>query len=241
MSSRSPSEVLAQADATDEVREVVEHAVALLPAPLLEPRRGYRFAPENLLLPGWLSSHMPLPAGPVLDLGSGSGILGLLVACMPGPPRALVAVEAQPALASLTERNAKRMGIQAKVWCGDLRALHREPAPIVVANPPFYDANEGQPSRHAQVHAATHALRGGVEDFAHAMAQHLAPDGIGLLVYPADRLARALGAITHAGLHARRILVVWARHTGRPHRVWLALAHTPGPLSVHNLTAYTSR
>lgn len=221
----------------------VQTRVAGLPFPLLEPRRGYRAGPENLLLPGCLSpardpSH-------VLDLGAGSGILGLLVGCaFPHAYPQVTLVEREPLHVECASQNAAAYPGDAVVLDADLRTATLPSAAIVVANPPYFRPDEGQPSKHASVRHATHAHFGGVAEFADAMARALCRTGTGWLVYPADRAGDAMLAISAAGLHVRQAHWGYARHRGAsagPYRVWLAAMHTPGPLEHRSMSCWTTR
>jgi methylase of polypeptide subunit release factors len=82
------------------------------------------------------------PAGPILELCSGAGHIGLLAARLSG--RALVAVDLNPVAGSLIEQNAVAAGVEADVRVGDMTAVlgPDELFPVVVADPPWVRTDE---------------------------------------------------------------------------------------------------
>ncbi len=206
---------------------------------VLEPRRGYRFAPENIVLHALIPGR-ERPAS-VLDLGAGCGVLGLIAADRCAKLERLILIERDPELAALARANAEPIA-GASVVEADLRELDLAPRhDLVVANPPFYDPGEGRASRNATTRNATHAHHGGVEAFVRAAAAALTPTGDLWLLYPADRLARALVALAASALCVREIHVVHARHSAGPFRCWICASHAPGPMVVNALSAWTPR
>ena len=217
---------------------------------VLEPRSGYRFRPENLVVPD-LVSFCPQPST-VLDLGAGCGVLGLLAGVEPGgAPRASVEaitlVERQPELAALCRANAGLSHASVAVVEQDLRSADLPVAhfDLVLANPPFFAPEHGRPSSVETTRLGTHAHHGGVAEFCARAAAALTPEGNFWLLYPSEALADALLAIQASGLVPRGIFVLRARHTGRPYRAWIRSTATPvdGPdgLDVREGTTWTRR
>lgn len=98
-----------------------------------------------------------LPGGPVLELCSGAGQIGLVVARATG--RALVQVDADERACAFARRNAAGAGVEADVRCGRLGAALApgERFPLVLADPPYVPSHQtsghpGDPS---------HAIDGG--------------------------------------------------------------------------------
>lgn len=234
--------------------ERVQTAVHCLPFRLVEPKRGYRFGPENLALYELLtertsgaSTLRPTPAS-IIDLGAGSGVLGFLAAAA-HPTAALTLVERSPVLADVARENARRAAAaglggvsRVSVIEHDIRDWRPDvPADLVVANPPYFAPGEGRESSHDTTREATHAYHGGVEEFAFACARALAPRGSAYLVYPADRAPDALLALQRAGLAARDVLVLNARHTGRAYRAWIRAERDEGPCAWRHACTWTER
>ncbi len=218
------------------------HEAALGPWPaaldrgLIEPRRGYRFRPENLALPLALG---PTRARSVLDLGAGSGSLMILAALWLKAPLAL-GLELQPEAVERLRRTLRAYPeIDARVVQGDLRdpgCLRQlldalgEPADVVVANPPFFQPGWGRSSRNDSVRLSTHAEHGDCGDFLAAARAACAPEGRILVVFDADHLAVLLARAGERDLRFVGLRWIPDQRPGKarqPFRVWVEL--TPGP------------
>ena len=208
-------------------------------ASLSQPRVGYRFGPENLLLPELLSAF-PHPAPEaVLDLGAGCGILGLLASWTTGANCFLA--ERNPELLAHLRKNIEQQAPSGEVLEGDLREQPLPPVDIVVANPPFFRVGDGMRSKHETVRDATHAHHGEVDDFLRAGETSLRPGGHLWLLYPADRLTQALDAALSVDLAPSVICSIHARHSARSYRCWVRLERSPKPLTYLALSLLTDR
>ncbi|WP_445256904.1 methyltransferase domain-containing protein [Nocardioides aurantiacus] len=140
------------------------------------------------------------PDGPVLELCSGAGHIGLLAVHASG--RRLVCVDANPAAVELTARNAAAAGMADRVETreGWIREVLRpgETFPVVVADPPWVPAADtGRFPEDPLL-----AIDGGedglvvVREVLDALRRHLAPGGTALLqlgtTAQADAVATAL-------------------------------------------------
>ena len=106
---------------------------------VLEPR------PWTLLQSRWAEElSARLPEGPVLELCSGAGHIGL--AAVSGTDRRLVQVDLNPAACELAAHNAAVAGLaeRVEVRCGDLAEAvdEHERFPLVLADPPYLPSDE---------------------------------------------------------------------------------------------------
>jgi tRNA1Val (adenine37-N6)-methyltransferase len=210
-------------------------------AGVLEPRRGYRFRPENAWLPVLLAGG---GSTRVVDLGAGSGSLLLGAWYALGPERA-VGVEIQAEAADRLGRTLAAHGIRGGVAAGDLRdpaVLERTrdllggPADLVVTNPPFFPPGWGRPSARDEVHRATHALAGGVAEFLAAAKALLAPGGRVWIVYDAGRLAVLFAAAAAVHLTLGRLELL-PDPRGAPYRAWIELGEGGAAIGVPGASA----
>ncbi|MGC4113600.1 MAG: methyltransferase [Myxococcales bacterium] len=110
---------------------------------VIQRRTGYRFAVDPMLL----ASFAGTPKGRVADLGTGCGIVSLILASRGVRP--ITAVEIQAPLASLAMRNValNRRGDDVHVVTADLRELKgKVPGnwfDLVVSNPPYVPLQAG--------------------------------------------------------------------------------------------------
>lgn len=209
--------------------------VHVLDRHIVEHRRGYRYGPENHALWDCVADASPLR---ILDLGAGCGILGLL-AFERTQAHELIAVERQREFVELARENLADP--RMRVIEEDIRHVVDIQADLVIANPPFYSPDEGQPSRNTTKRNATHANFGDVFTFCEVAARNMTIDGTLWVLYPSDRLDRLHEAVRDAGLCTQTIRIQYARNTGRPYRVWLEAKREAAPLRVFSATTLTSR
>jgi methylase of polypeptide subunit release factors len=126
-----------------------------------------------------------LPDGPVLELCSGAGQIGLAAAARAG--RDLVCVDLNPAAVEYTGRNAEAAGLARRVTVREGRLTeavgNAERFPLVIADPPWVET--GQTGRYPE--DPLMAIDGGNDGLAVAreclqvMESHLDDDGAALL------------------------------------------------------------
>jgi tRNA1(Val) A37 N6-methylase TrmN6 len=198
MRGSGPNSVTADG-ATDEVTEdrLLGGAVRLL-----QPRRGHRAGTDAVLLAALAGAR---PEDRVVDLGSASGAVGLMVAARTGAHVQLV--ERDPALAALAERNIALNGWSARMSAlvADAFAPRRErqaaglasgTADLVVTNPPFFESASHRASPDPGRRAG-HAMAGGdLAGWIKTAADLLRPRGRLVLIHRADHLANILAALT---------------------------------------------
>ncbi len=173
-------------------------------------RGGYRFSVDSVLL-----AHFPDPArgAKILDLGSGCGIISLVLAYR-HPTVALLAVEIQPQLAALARENVAANGLAERVAvrCQDFRET---PPPyeagsfdLVVCNPPFYRIGSGRRNPGDEQALARHEVNADLEAVVRAAAYGLKTRGRFACVYPAARAATLLYELKRQKLEPKRLQVV---------------------------------
>lgn len=134
--------------------------------------------------------------GPVLELCSGAGQIGLLTIAL--SPRPLVCVDLNPAAVELTLANAEAAGLAHLVQCREGRIdevlRERETFPVIVADPPWVPrADTGRYPEDPLL-----AIDGGDDGLdvartcAAAIAAHLAPGGSAVLQLGTREQAEAL-------------------------------------------------
>jgi tRNA1Val (adenine37-N6)-methyltransferase len=186
---------------------------------VLQKKRGYRFSVDAPLLADFIRTKAEDEA---LDLGTGSGIISLLLSVKPF--RRIVALEVQEGLADMARRNVELngMGDRIEVVLADLRTY--EPGrrfDLIFSNPPYIPKSTGFLSRSAEKSAAKHELHGDIRDILKKTAEWLEPNGRACFIYPEKRRADFLAAAGEGGLRVRRIRFVHPR-AGEPANLFLA-------------------
>ena len=152
-----------------------------------------------------------LPDGPVLELCSGAGQIGLVVAA--GSTRTLVCVDADPVAARYALANAATAGVADRVEMRLYRLTEAlaadETFPLILADPPWVPREEVGRFPEDPVTAIDGGSGGGLDvarDCVRVIGDHLAPDGRALLQLGSARQVEDLGAdLAAAGLHAPAI------------------------------------
>ena len=181
---------------------------------ILQKKKGYRFSIDALLL----ARFVRLKKGDrVVDLGAGSGVVGMLLACrFPGCGR-VTGIEIQDDLAAMARRSVRMSGIgdRVDILRGDVRDLRPlfEPASFdaAVFNPPYRKAGSGRINPAEERALARHEIRGSAADFLSAAQYLLADGGRVFLIYPARRMAEALFAMRSRKIEPKRLRVVYSK------------------------------
>lgn len=159
-----------------------------------------------------LLAHFPQMSGRerVLDLGTGTGVIPLLVA---DHAASVEAVELSPVQAELAARNVRMNGLTEKITVreGDYRdppALFACGAfDLVFANPPYRPVSCGAVSAGARA-AARHELTATLADTVRAAAYALRRGGRLAMVHLPERLAEIILTLSDADLAVKRLRMV---------------------------------
>jgi tRNA1Val (adenine37-N6)-methyltransferase len=173
------------------------------PAPGLriwQRRRGFRYALDPFLLAGFaLEAGRPRT---FLDVGTGSGIVALLLARL---GLSGTGIDVRPEWKALAERSARDSGLEERVRfvADDVRKTSLPPVDLVLANPPYRALGRGSLSPDPLKASAHHELAGTLDELLQAMAR------LGervVVVVPTDREAEARAALERTSRPVSRIL-----------------------------------
>ena len=196
---------------------------------LIQKRRGFRYSVDALLL-----AHFVLPAAGevVADLGTGSGVIPLILA-QRGSPKKIIGVEIQRQLAGMAKRNVRLNRFESiiTILLRDLRKLPELFPPasfdLVLSNPPFRPLGSGNLSANREKAIARHELRVTLAELLQVARRLLKPSGRICLVYPFERWSHLLAEIKPAGLTVMRTQLAYDRKGGKP-RLGLVEARSKG-------------
>lgn len=190
-----------------------------------QPAAGYRFSIDAVIL-----AHLALPlaSSRVLDLGTGCGVIPLMMAfrC---PALQLVGVEIQPALCAFARQNVadNAMTAHIRILEMDMRTLSRSdvggPVDLVVSNPPYRQLNSGRINSDSQRAVARHEL---AVDLAGVMAsarRMLQKTGRMAVIYPSVRTVDLLSTMRTQGLEPKSLTMIHS-HRDAPARLVAAIA-----------------
>jgi len=180
---------------------------------LLQAENGYRYSLDPILL----ARFVDLKKGSrVVDLGTGCGILPLLLARLSDSP-SLIGIELQSELATRAMRNVELncLDDRVRILRGDIRKI-KDLLPVgcadlVVSNPPYRRPDSGRISPSDERAAARHELAGGLADFIAAASWLLKNGGNFAVIYLAERLPELIVTMVAAGIEPKRLRMVHSR------------------------------
>lgn len=158
-----------------------------------QPVDGYRYSIDALLLAGFVKSKSK--QGKILDMGTGSGIITLLLSKR-FPNWEFYAVEIQKDLYEIASENFLLHKLEVELFNCDYRDLEgQDTYNIIVSNPPFF--NNGHQPTNQQTAVARHEIHGDMESLIGKAKKLLKGNGYFYVIYPANRLAELLSTLSN--------------------------------------------
>jgi tRNA1Val (adenine37-N6)-methyltransferase len=197
----------------------------------------------------WLlgaSSNIPAHSKNILDIGTGSGVVALMIAqrtaLMHSPPD-VHAIDIDKQAVILAENNfqdspwASRM----KAILGDLNDYEsRTKYDLIVCNPPYFLESTTSPSKAR--HRARHERNLPINALVKAANSLLANDGIFCLIAPLDYGKQLEEYATCTKLYCNKITDIYAnKENSKPIRWLMQFSHDPFPFERDELTIAASQ
>ena len=185
---------------------------------LIQKKNGLTYGTDAYLLAAFARRT---PRARAVDLGSGTGIIPLLLLTK-NKIASAHAVEIQPAFSDLITRNAEINRLSDRLFpvCADLRELNAAnvggEVDLVTANPPYMRTDSGKRNLADEKYMARHEVCGGIEDFCAAAARLLKHGGKFLTVWRPDRLSELFSALHEAKLEPKRMTMVYSDTESEP-------------------------
>lgn len=186
-----------------------------------------------------LLAHFPVfrKRDRVLDLGTGTGVIPLLIAGETGP---IDAVELRPVMAELAARNVRMNELEDKITVkqGDYRSIHALYAPEsfdwVLANPPYRPVAHGQANKIHGVARARHEFTATLEDVVTAARFALRFGGHFAMVHLPERLAEIIEQMHRHQMEPKRLRMVQPKEGRAPNMMLIeaVVGAAPGGLKV---------
>jgi tRNA1Val (adenine37-N6)-methyltransferase len=200
---------------------------------LEQPARGYRFSLDAPILADFLQFG---PDDVLLEIGTGVGIIPLIL-FVRRPFQRIYAVEVQPRLVELAQRNVRANHAQESIRI--IRADIRDPqlpgvperVDAVFANPPYRRVGEGLLNPDPERAAARHELLLDLPSLMRSASRRLGDDGQLCLTHLPGREPEVTREAARRGFHLLRrrevfsfpgdpqpflVLLHWARKPGAP-------------------------
>lgn len=175
---------------------------------LYQPDGGYCYNSDSILLYGFISRFSP--RGKMLDVGTGCGIVGLLVA-RDFPEVTLEGSEKQSLYAEFARRNAVINKIGYTLHEGDFLELGGHGTyDWIVSNPPFYHEGSAR-SENPILHQARYNVHLPIEAFVTKISKLLKSSGEAVICYDARQFAELCSAFESRGLRVVEVQFVHSK------------------------------
>ncbi len=196
---------------------------------------------DGVLLGAW--SSVPGPGGRVLDVGTGTGVIALMLA-QRTKSVTLDALEIDPLSARQAEENFRNSPWKERIHCiqssfQDYSAQCHLQYDLVICNPPFFSGSSKAPTREKNL--ARHDDSLSLEDIFKGSVLLMKKTSIISLILPVQKLAQAMDMISEYKMHCSRLTRVRPVALKPPKRVLLEVSSMPGELIEDELTIETDK
>jgi tRNA1Val (adenine37-N6)-methyltransferase len=180
---------------------------------VLQKKKGYRFSLDAILLSQFVRIRKNER---VIDLGTGCGILLLLLA-QTTRAQSFVGVEIQEGLAKCAQKNVvlNHLADRISILDQDFRETKRTFPPgsfdVVLSNPPYRKHQSGRINPSAEKAVARHEIKGTLHDLISTASHLLPPKGRCYLIFPAVRTVDLFVALRAEKLEPKRLQFVYPR------------------------------
>lgn len=198
---------------------------------LMQDDRFFKLGQDSMLLSAFAS---PPAHGSVMDLGCGSGALGVLL-CARYERLSVTGLELQPEVAELARENVVLNGLcdRLHIVTGDLRTCRTKfrtgEFDYIVCNPPYFAQGSGYAAQGKN--RCTARQEGGccVEEAVQAAAYLVKYGGRVAFVYRPERVCELISAMQRCGLEPKRLRFVHQHAQAVPSAVLLEARRGSAP------------
>jgi tRNA1Val (adenine37-N6)-methyltransferase len=172
---------------------------------VFQKKKGYRYSVDSYLLASFVEEK---PGTEVLDIGSGSGVVSLLLASV--KDLRMTGIEIQKELAEMSIRSVEKAGLSDKICikCCDIKNYSGHRVDAILTNPPFRPVNTGRINPHSEKAIARHELEIDLDGLLEKTYQLLKTGGRLYIVYPSWRLPDLISCLRANRLEPKRLRFV---------------------------------
>jgi tRNA1Val (adenine37-N6)-methyltransferase len=207
---------------------------------VVQEKNGYRFSMDAVLLAGFARLRR---GDRVVDLGTGIGIIPLILGTRGEGAEQIVGVEIQEKLVELAQRNVRINNLESLIHIhhGDIKCMddvfHPSSFNVVVANPPYYRETSGRINPSSQKAIARHEVMCTIDDVLQAAVYLLKEGGSLFIIFPSHRSITLFDSLRKAMLEPKMLRWVHSR-SNEEAKFILAEAHKGGGEGVEVLPPF---
>jgi len=178
---------------------------------IIQNKKYFRYGIDAVLL-AWMAGEKAKYNNKIADLGTGSGIIPILLAN--SGMKMIHGLEIQESIADMAQRSVSLNGLDAEVniLVGDIKEPPKffvnETYDMVVSNPPYMNEGEGHASPVREVAIARHEIFCSIEDVSKTAAELLKMKGKFYLVHRPHRIVDIVCSMRQNRIEPKRIILV---------------------------------
>lgn len=181
---------------------------------IIQKKNGFCFGMDSILLSNFAKGMKKNAI--LLDLGSGTGILSILLSKR-SECKKIYAVEIQQEMAEMINRSIKMNHLEEKICVinEDIRNLlthfEKQSVDVIVTNPPYKKIKTGIVNENKNKLVSRHEIEGNLEDFINITYQLLKDHGELYMVHRPERLADIIEILRRYKIEPKNIRFVYPR------------------------------
>lgn len=185
---------------------------------ILQVQNHFRFGVDAVLLANWVKIRR---GEVVMDLGTGTGVIPLLLAYKQNPVR-VVGIEIQQQMAELAQRSVQMNHLENRIQIlhMDLRKMRDVLQPnsfsLVVSNPPYFPVGTGEQNPNDAKAMARHEVNCTLADLVGGAAYLLGTRGRFDLIHRVERIPEIFRALQQKGLEPKVMRLIQSRANQEP-------------------------
>jgi tRNA1Val (adenine37-N6)-methyltransferase len=178
---------------------------------IIQKSKGYRFGIDAILLANFI--NIPYQ-GKIVDLGSGSGIIPIILA-KKGGAKEIIGIEIQKKLVELAIKNVRLNNFEniIKIIHEDINnvsnILSFQSIDLVVTNPPYRKLRSGRINPSDEKAIAKHEIKASLDDILNVAKYLLKPFGKLCMIYPAIRMTDLIYKLREKGIEPKKIQIAY--------------------------------
>ncbi len=189
---------------------------------LIQNKNGFCFGVDSVLLADF--SKEIKPNSVVVDIGTGTGIVGLLL-CAKTNLQKIYGVEIQKEVAEMARRSVELNHLEGKfeiINCDVNQifdCLKPNSMDSIVTNPPYKEVNTGVRNENEKQSISRHEVKCTLEDIVKKSAELLKDRGEFYMVHRAERLVDIMCILRKYRLEPKNVRFVHSRQNEKPHLI----------------------
>lgn len=196
--------------------ERIDRLISKEEMPIIQSPTVFSYSLDALLLADFV--HLPIQKGNILDLGTGNGVIPLLLSNR--TKAQITGLEIQERLADMARRSVQLNDLLERIHIitGDLREVHsglqQSSYDVVTCNPPYFKVGKATNTtynKNEYLTIARHEVKCSLEDVVKAAKRYVKPGGKVALVHRPERLVDMITLLRHYKIEPKRMRLVYPR------------------------------